>query len=250
MGGNGQMLPDLEKFSAGNPKTGGKFRSWHGRSKLGPDSRSRGFGGPSQERKNLAMRKNDLLIPSLLAVALLAGLSPAQAARRSGPRARPAAPPTVSPTPSRPAGPSVIDIRPSRTPEEKARRERELDLYRGQVHGRLGAWQAAYREALPPVLHAVDEALRSLAISWGPVTKSSGYAIEVAVNRFVKGQALPAPESQLDAELRRAVSEISTGAAACTRGLPTTAQLHLLAGRRWLARAERTLASFAAAPRP
>lgn len=149
-------------------------------------------------------------------------------------------------------GPSSIEIRPSLTPEAKARRERDLEAHRRRVQSHLASWVGPYEDALHPLRSALAEALRSLAISWGPTTKNTGYAVEVAVQRFLRSPALPAPDPLLDAQLRRALTELSAGADACARGLQTTAQLHLLAGRRWLERANRTVASFrrGETPRP
>jgi hypothetical protein len=143
-----------------------------------------------------------------------------------------------------PTGPSSIDIRPTLSPEDKARQAGRIEEYRQKVRGRLASWAGPYLEAVYPVRHAVDEALRSLAISWGPTTKNTGYAVEIAVARFARSQVFPAPEPMLDAQLQRAVGELNAGAAACSRGLPTTAQLHFLAGKRWLDRAGRTLSGF------
>lgn len=149
-------------------------------------------------------------------------------------------------------GPSSIELRPSLSPEDKTRRERDLEAHRRHVQSRLAAWIGPYEDALHPLRAALAEALRSLAISWGPTTRNAGYAVELAVTRFLNSPALPAPDPLIEAQLRRALSELAAGADACTRGLPTTAQLHLLAGKRWLERANRTIAGYrqGTPPRP
>jgi hypothetical protein len=144
---------------------------------------------------------------------------------------------------------SLIQIRTTVGAEERARRDaegkRQWERIRRDVEGWRRRWDPAFR----PVRKAVDEALASLRITWGPYSRNLGYAVLEEVVRVRRQALLPAPDPDLDARLRRALAALEQGADFCLRGMPTRAQL------RWeqaLRRLEEALAPFApgAAPRP
>ncbi|HEY0782966.1 MAG TPA: hypothetical protein VGE98_10950 [Thermoanaerobaculia bacterium] len=143
---------------------------------------------------------------------------------------------------SRGAGQTLADyIRNRRAAEAGARERIAAAVWKPATEAKLTLWHPAYRQAAAPLHAALDEALRTLAIGWGPYARNVGFAVQVTVGRLRRSGLLPAPDPLVDGDLVRALGELETGADACQRGMPTTAQLHLLAGRRWLARAEARL---------
>lgn len=130
-------------------------------------------------------------------------------------------------------------------PAERAARERAERQRRAAAGPRLAAWCRGYRAALRPLTAATAETLRSLEVAWGPDSRHLGYQVAVAAGALRDGH-LPAPDPDLDRQLRTALLHFEDGAAACRQGMPTTAQRLLGTGRRWLADAERTLAVYAA----
>lgn len=169
----------------------------------------------------------------VLAALLLVGLGRGAQAEVASPE-----PPAVS----------SIQIRPSVGPEERARRDAEGRRRWERVRREVEGWRRRWDPAFRPVRKAVDEALGSLRITWGPYSRNLGYAVLEEVAGLRKQALLPAPDPSLDARLRRALAELEQGADFCLRGMPTRAQL------RWeqaLRRLEEALAPFApgAAPR-
>lgn len=142
----------------------------------------------------------------------------------------------------------TIAIVPSISPEERARRARQEALRRERARPRVAAWSRAYRPAGAPLRAALDEALGSMAIAWGPVSHNLGYPIEVAIGEIEKGGLLPAPDPELDRRLRLALRYLKEGAEACRRGQPTVAQMRLYEGKGWLDLAEEVVREYGAEP--
>jgi hypothetical protein len=156
-------------------------------------------------------------------------------------QSEPAAPPAGKPAP-------VIAIVPRVSPEERARREREEARRRERARPRVAAWARAYRPAVAPLRAALDEALGSLAIAWGPMSHNLGYPLEVAIEDFHKRGLLPAPDPELDRRLRQALRYLKEGAAACQRRQPTVAQMRLYEGKGWLDLAEVVVRGYGVEP--
>ena len=190
---------------------------------------------------------------ALLLLAAVLSPSPAEAARARTANAvqavETAEPPAAAapPAPERAGGggPSTILIVPRIGPAERAARERAERERRAAVGPHLAAWCGRYRAALRPLTAAIDEALRSLRFAAGPYPRHVAYPVAVAA-AALGATHLPAPDPDLDRQLRTALLHLEGGAAACQQGMQTTAQLWLGSGRAWLAAAERTLALYAA----
>ncbi len=135
-----------------------------------------------------------------------------------------------------------IWLRPSVGPEERARRDAEEKVQWERTRREVGTWRRRFDPAVRPVRRAAGEALRSLRIHWGPDSRNLGYQVLLEAERFRSRAILPAPDPQLDAQLRRALAELEQGAAFCLQGMPTRAQLRM---EQALRRMDLALAVFA-----
>ncbi|HVR98600.1 MAG TPA: hypothetical protein VMW27_18435 [Thermoanaerobaculia bacterium] len=136
----------------------------------------------------------------------------------------------------------AIWLRPSLSPEERVRRDAEEKVRWERTRREVEAWRRRFDPAIRPVRQASGEALRSLRMTWGPDSRNLGYQILLEVERFRSRSILPAPDPQLDTQLRRALAELEQGAAFCLQGMPTRAQLRM---EQALRRMDRALAVFA-----
>jgi hypothetical protein len=151
---------------------------------------------------------------------------------------------------AREEGPApTIVIRPKIGPEERARLDAEERRRWERLRREVAAWRRRFDPAVAPVRRAAGEALRSLRITWGPYSRNLGYEVVEEVSKFRRADVLPAPDPELDAQLRRALAELEQGGDFCLRGMPTRAQLRLEQGLR---RIDQALEPFApgAPPRP
>lgn len=138
----------------------------------------------------------------------------------------------VDPTP-----PPSISIRPSRSPEERARLAAREEARRAALRRDLDAWLRLHGPALQPLRRALDETLRSLQISWGPYSRNLGYHVKVETGRL-RGRLLPPlPDPVLQAAWESALAEIEEGADLCLARRPAGAQTRLAAGWRKLEQA-------------
>lgn len=169
----------------------------------------------------------------------------ARPARSTATKAAPGPQPDARPVP-----PPVIQIVRRVPPEERARREREEALRREQRRSAVAAWARSYRPAVAPLRRALDEALGSLAITWGPYSRNLGYPVEATIAALEARIALPAPDPELDRRLRRALLYLKTGASACRSSQPTVAQMRLYQGQGWLDQADDVLRSYETAAKP
>jgi len=203
---------------------------------------------PSTEKPTLLLRGCPAFALALaLGLGALAATAPAHAAGKALAAPADDTPPTApSEAAAPPAGKPapVIAIVPSISPEERARREREEARRREQARPQVVAWSRAYWPAVAPLRAALDEALGSIAIAWGPASHNLGYPIEVAVGNLQKGGLLPAPDPELDRRLRLALRYLAEGAEACRRGQPTVTQMRLYEGKGWLDLAEEVLRGY------
>lgn len=140
-----------------------------------------------------------------------------------------------------PEEPALV-IRPTRSPAEQERRDAEGRREWERLRQEVADWRRHWDPAVRPVRNAVDEALRSLRITWGPYSRNLGYAVLEELARLRSQAVLPAPDPELDTRLRRALAELEQGADFCLRGMPTRALLRLEQGRR---RIEQALQAFA-----
>lgn len=143
-----------------------------------------------------------------------------------------------SPAAERPA----LVIRPTMSPVERERRDAEGRVEWERLRQEVAAWRRRWDPAVHPVRRAVDEAVGSLKITWGPWSRNLGYAVLEELARLRRQALLPAPDPDLDARLRRALVELEQGALFCLQGMPTRAVLRMEQGRR---RIEQALQTFA-----
>jgi hypothetical protein len=136
----------------------------------------------------------------------------------------------------------VLVIRPTMGPEEREQRDAEGMLEWERLRQEVTDWRHRWDPAVRPVRNAVDEALRSLRVTWGPYSRNLGYAVLEELARLRRQAVLPAPDPELDTRLRRALAELEQGGDFCLRGMPTRALLRLEQGRR---RIEQALQAFA-----
>ncbi|HEX2225075.1 MAG TPA: hypothetical protein VHN15_12810, partial [Thermoanaerobaculia bacterium] len=138
----------------------------------------------------------------------------------------------AGPTAAEPAatGPTIL-LRPSRTPEERARLAAEQGERRKEARRDLAEWRRRHDAAVGPLLRAVDEAVASLRISRGPYSANVGYAVQLEVERLRTRGLPPLPDPALQAEWDRAVAEVEEGAGLCLQRRPTLGQLRLASGR-------------------
>ncbi|HEX2643614.1 MAG TPA: hypothetical protein VHU81_11505 [Thermoanaerobaculia bacterium] len=135
------------------------------------------------------------------------------------------------------APPPFISIRPSRSPEERARLAAQEGERRAALRRDLAAWLRLHEPALQPLRRTLDEALRSLRISWGPYSRNLGYNVKLEIGRLRGGLLPPLPDPALQAAWESALAEIEEGADLCLARRPTGAQTRLEAGWRKLEQA-------------
>lgn len=128
-----------------------------------------------------------------------------------------------------PAPPS-ISIRPSLAPEERARRAAEDQRRREILLQDLAAWRSRHEPLVQPLRRAVEEAVSSLRVAWGPYSHNLGYAVKLEVERLRAHPLPPLPDPALQAGWESALADLEEGADLCLQRRPTMAQMRLAAG--------------------
>ena len=136
-----------------------------------------------------------------------------------------------------PTPPPSIFIRPSRSPEERARLAAQEEVRRAALRRDLDTWIRLHGPALQPLRRTLDETLRSLRISWGPYSRNLGYNVRLETGRIRARLLPPLPDPALQAAWESALAEIEEGADLCLARRPTGAQTRLAAGWRKLEQA-------------
>lgn len=141
-----------------------------------------------------------------------------------------------------PAADAELVLVPHLRGEARRRYDEAMQVERERLQRETAAWCPGFRTAVRPVREAADRAAGSLAQGWGPISRNVAYPLEVALGELEKSGILPAPDPAIDKRLRKALTALGEGAAACAQGLPSTARTKLEAGRRGLAKIEAGLA--------